>query len=479
MAPYNKFRVELCPTEGTKPPRDRLLALIAEDIRVRPQRVIESPSRWAVICSEKTEVEALLSSSGIRALSSIGLFPRAAAEFMAERTIICHRVDPIIWDHTEEEIKMELYEQQDWVYIRNIVKIRPSLMKIVMADTQAAKMAQEYGLNAFYLRIAPQQISPERHVKVQFCLNCYSYEDHSTAYCKNPQKICNNCGGKDHLWKTCKNGTRCFTCGGPHTATSLSCPARREAITKKTEKISANKKKTPISKNTETAKKAGKAQKSYADALSMKTTIQEPMRPLVNVDEAREIMVCVIHAHMVNSAEPGTYARTLNQMLTKNGITKREMWFPENPPTPNLGFTHPVEEHQPSASCADRLPKIVPMEPYDEDTAPAITQKRKISPEKTASSKAKKITSKKIIAEDIDLQLYIPEEVELPQEDPISKDTILNLVAEKALKWRFHSERTDVEVALLLGEIDVPRERCSQLKDYLFKRIKRGNVVDL
>ena len=61
----------------------------------------------------------------------------------------------------------------------------------------------------------------------------------------------------------------------------------------------------------------------------IKKTVQEsqnratPTQIVLGTEYGYKITTCIIHAHFVNLARPGSYETTLNQMLRANGLPPR------------------------------------------------------------------------------------------------------------------------------------------------------------
>ena len=73
-----------------------------------------------------------------------------------------------------------------------------------------------------------------------------------------------------------------------------------------------------------------------------------PATPLVEQDTAKKILSCMMHAHLMNSVEPGTYNDELNRALKLNNLPL--IILPSNSPSkkiPNLNDNqHDPQGHQ-------------------------------------------------------------------------------------------------------------------------------------
>lgn len=50
----------------------------------------------------------------------------------------------------------------------------------------------------------------------------------------------------------------------------------------------------------------------------------------VGKDTAATILTCMLHAHLINIAEPGSYNNEINKLLKLNNLPTRKSTFPQN-----------------------------------------------------------------------------------------------------------------------------------------------------
>ena len=93
------------------------------------------------------------------------------------------------------------------------------------------------------------------------------------------------------------------------------CPIRKAARALKLEEI-----------------KEKKAQ-TYSNAAGNKSTVTLPQisQPLIDPDTTSKIISCMLHAHLLNTAVPGSYESELNKTLALNNLP--QIKIPANPPS--------------------------------------------------------------------------------------------------------------------------------------------------
>ena len=143
----------------------------------------------------------------------------------------------------------------------------------------------------FNMSVAPSQVRQEIFIPLTSCNRCYAVEEHQTNDCTLPAtaKRCSECASEEHTFRECAaTEKKCLNCGGPHSARAMRCPKRKEALRKKEDQIRKGKTQPTV---------------SYATA-AQPTLLQEPL------GHALSGLICVLHAHMVNSYRPGTFQDT-------------------------------------------------------------------------------------------------------------------------------------------------------------------------
>ena len=202
-------------------------------------RLIDSRTGYVALCHSEKDVDTILSGGSTRSLKEIGLEPRMPPEIVAQRSVICRRIDPFVGTHTATEIKNEIKIRQEWCDISEIIKFgnNTHVFKIIFTDTTMAQKAQEQGLVCFNMRISPEQIQRETFVNIMICFKCYEMETHVTSNClKKDHKICSECADTSHIWKDCNSSIKKYiNCNGPHRTMAMACPLRKKILKEKDE----------------------------------------------------------------------------------------------------------------------------------------------------------------------------------------------------------------------------------------------------
>lgn len=192
-------------------------------------------------------------------------------------------------------------------------------IKVTFTQISMAVKATQKGILLFNLSICPRQIVQDKYISITTCYTCYKIEDHLSKNCPDKDlKICSECGNHGHIWKECNSPTKgCINCHGAHRTTAMACPKRKEAIKNK---------RNILEKQTEVT-----TRKSFADAAQPKST---PEMSQVEPVTMQKMMLCMMYAHSVNMANPGTFNKELNNVLKMNNLPSIKT--PSNPPTPVL-----------------------------------------------------------------------------------------------------------------------------------------------
>lgn len=219
----------------------------------------------------------------------------------AKRSVFIFKTDNHIFSKLEEEIRTEIELRSEWVgKIQQLQKFPAlNIIKITFDKIMKANKVIERGLLAF------SKCLPKHDIKIDTfyittCCRCYKIEDHSTNNCSKDKnfKICSNCSKADHTWKECKERNRKFTsCEGELGTLGMKCPVRKEIISQKRK----------YNNNTAT---------TYKEAILKNTTaIQGASNKVTDNTEAHlKIYACILHAHFINTANPGSYRTEVNKI---------------------------------------------------------------------------------------------------------------------------------------------------------------------
>ena len=83
----------------------RVISKLYSEIGVALTRLIDSRTGFVALCYSEKDVDTILSGGSVRSLKEIGLEPRMPPEVVAQRSVICRRIDPYVGTHTPSEIK--------------------------------------------------------------------------------------------------------------------------------------------------------------------------------------------------------------------------------------------------------------------------------------------------------------------------------------------------------------------------------------
>lgn len=274
---------------------------------------------FAVITSSEREADTLFEPTCHADLTAQRYTPILPPDQKAKRTILLFGVEEFIRKKPDEEIKSEIYRVNDFTVgqIDSIVQFS-NIIKIIFTQTAPAQKCKDIGLKMFNMRIPPHQVKEQEYTAIVRCMRCYAVDSHYTNKCPKPRDyiICSECGSNEHKWFQCDSGNKkeCVNCSGPHRTLAYKCPHRVQAV----EKAKTLKKKPSTTTN------------SYAATASS----PPPAEPLFTPDAAHKILTCILQAHVMNIAEPGSFETVLNNWLEMNGLPK--MNAPANPASHKL-----------------------------------------------------------------------------------------------------------------------------------------------
>ncbi len=310
--------------------RSRLLQLIAPTVRVT--RLIPTTDSVVVLTATDKDTDAIFQEDVLQKLFSENFTALLPPDLKAQRTVLCFRLDDLVYQHEACEMKKEVERVQTWAKLEEIYKFpRSNTVKFTFRSSEMARRARSEGLLLFSISVPPHQMKEETYIPLLTCNTCYAIEDHSTKQCPCPQgyKVCSECSSNDHTFRECSSPEKqCLHCGQAHSCMAMRCPARKKAYKEKEERL-----RTESTRSTSI---------SYAQAASSPASEGTQGLNLTG-------LVCVMHAHMVNCAEPGSFQTTLSASLAMNGLP--DIKLPPNPPSQAIiraitGKMSPVQDPQ-------------------------------------------------------------------------------------------------------------------------------------
>ena len=176
----------------------------------------------------------------------------------------------------------------------------------------------------FHMMITPDQMARDDFINILTCFKCYAMESHPTKNCQETKILCSECGQEGHRWSECRSPTKmCLNCKGQHRTLAMACPIKKDLINKKrTEK-----------EEQEHSKRARPYSAVIKETVRESQMKSRPTQIVLGSDHSYLITTCIIHAHFVNMARPGSYETELNKLLKSNGL-----------PTVNIPTEVPSEE---------------------------------------------------------------------------------------------------------------------------------------
>lgn len=499
-------------TGATRPDKGKVFETALGQLNVALTRLIDGNNGYIAICQNEMDIDKLLTKDAIEALKRIGLEAKPPAEIISKRSVICRRLDPWLGGHTAEEIKAEINRTQSWARVSEVIKFGnyTHVIKITFEETGMAQNAKEKGLLMFHVAVTKEQIEREVYTNIQMCFICYELESHTSRDCpKKDTKVCSECGKDGHTFRECEETTKqCLNCKGPHRTMAMSCPKKKELIKEKKEKTNKEKE---IKENT-----------TYAKVAKETYRHEQSQRPILHIDKETptEILTCIYYAHVDNLGSPGTFSKSLNQMLENNG--HKPMWFPENPAShkilsinwsqmaaipPQEEITTKETEIQNKEHKRQGAKPKIPKKPRKTSTSEDRLQKyadgtmeyetysdlESIESESTAGSlkdasvrniiseieerkqqkiKAKEEEVKTLEAKDINLTIFT---ITKP---PNNLKDIINGIKDKKIKYEYEANITESEIekAIFTGKIKIKSANCQTIPIEIFNKKRNGKI---
>ena len=192
--------------------------LLAQTVRVT--RLIPTNDAVIVLTASDNDTDAVFQEDLLKSLSSKGFMAILSPELKAQRTVICLRLDDLVYQYDAPEIKKEAERVQTWAKIQEVyIFSKSNTVKFTFQSSEMARKAREEGLRLFSISIPPHQIKEEKYVELLTCNKCYAIESHSTKQCPCPQDytICSECASQEHTFRECTATEKsCLHCGQAH-----------------------------------------------------------------------------------------------------------------------------------------------------------------------------------------------------------------------------------------------------------------------
>lgn len=483
------------PTESRK-----VVELAYGKFNVPFTRIITTNEGFKVICRNEQDADKILSKEAKNELGKIGLIVITPPETRAKRTIILRQLDQLIGTNSAEDIKQELETENDWIKVEEVIKIKnyTHILKLRLEDTAMVDKAQQQGILAYNLAISPSQIEQERYFHVNTCYKCYQIEDHQTKDCPYKElKICSECSETGHTFRECRNNEKmCINCKrmgnqANHRTLAMSCPLRKKVIS---EKITENKSNII---NTEENTYAAIAKRAVAEVRYKETPTQ------LNLSEYKhtKILISIMHAHVMNLCNPGSYQKELNKMLEKNELPT--MWFPENPESGKLlgatslvhnltdktttetqenetaGTTEMETENEKTIEQHNRDPRLERRSRQETGTIPRSKERSKSrnrqdsTPEQIETGRREYYPE---TAQEIGLKIHVAGKTMVPTMDP-HIEYVIEQIQLGNYKWTYIDNKYDEELVkklIQLKMIKITKNDFKRTDEGTYRKIRNG-----
>lgn len=211
--------------------------------------------------------------------------------------------------------------------MEEVIKMRniAHMMKVHFRDIAMARKAITSGICLFSYHLSPSQIEQEEFYSITPCWSCYKYDHH---VCDCPDKdsvVCSGSAESGHTFRECrnKNNPKCLNCQRNHRTLAASCSIRKDVVKKKREE--SNKRKNQIQDRT-----YAEVTKLHQELPRMVESKQDTILNL-NTVQSFKVMVITIQAHLANMAKPGTFGKTVRELLKLNNLP--DVVLPDNAPS--------------------------------------------------------------------------------------------------------------------------------------------------
>ena len=284
---------------------------------IKFSRIIPTSDTFVVVCLSEEQVDKLIAETTVNKLKEKAFEVIVPPHLKARKTVFIRRLDKDLTALPTEILKQDIEHRNVWATVEEVVNFpnMPSMLKIRFSDIRMARKAIELGLSIGEYHLNSDNIEMEDFIQLTPCWACYRY-DHSIKDCKEKNiKRCSECAAVGHTFRECKEkiNLKCLNCDGPHRTLAAACPIRKEKIKEIREQRKANK------KQFETENKTYCAVTKLSKDLPKLTVPEQPTLNLQS-DMSFKAMVILIHAHLANIAQPGSFGTTVKNLLKKNNL---------------------------------------------------------------------------------------------------------------------------------------------------------------
>ncbi|KAK8394291.1 hypothetical protein O3P69_006472 [Scylla paramamosain] len=144
--------------------RSRLLQLLAPTVRVT--RLIPTADAVIVLTATDKDTDAVFQDDVLQKLSQDNYTAILPPELKAKRTVICSRLDDLVYQHHAEELREEVEIQEVFKFPRS------NTVKFTFRSSEMARRAREEDLLLFSISLPPHQIKEETYTPLLTCNTC-------------------------------------------------------------------------------------------------------------------------------------------------------------------------------------------------------------------------------------------------------------------------------------------------------------------
>jgi len=302
---------------------------ILSERNIRISSIKNNNGLFHVYCDFDSDMDSFFSPECVSALERVNCLPVSPPQLLAKRTVLLHKLDPIITERNVNELRTEIERCNENVIVDEIFKFSNSTsIKLSLSTQKMASTVAERGLRLFHLVVPPRNIAMDRYISVDICFRCYQLDDHVSSNCPkdNNYVICSICSSTSHKFTECSASfKKCVNCKGAHSTLALSCPIRKKIIEKKRKETSTYAGRVRGNADIEPIFRSSKMASSNANGTSVCTKL------LPSQDVINRSTMCVLIASIKEGEKKGSFQATLNELLRANGLSSFEMGSVEPP----------------------------------------------------------------------------------------------------------------------------------------------------
>lgn len=182
-----------------------------------------------------------------------------------------------------------------------------------------------------------------------------------------------------------------------------------------------------------------------------------------NQDTASTILACIIHAHVINTANPGSYNTEVNKLFKANNLP--QVKFPDNPPSKDIMSL---------AKATEKSEEIEEMELAEE------TEQRPLEEQESAEEEEREEMPdlEKLRGKEVGLNIITKKSIGWPSN--INLANITEGINTGKYKWTYEDEGYDEDEILRgLKNDEIEFKGCwKTMEDTQFKKVRNGLITE-